>query len=285
MNSRLMLLLLLIFCGIQGALLAEETQLPPQVQHYRGKDGTLLELRITRPLASQAKLLPAILLFHGGGWSNGHAWWMDGPAARFAAEGMIGIAVQYRLASQQRGTTPIDSVDDALEAMRWVRRHAKQWGIDSSRIAAGGGSSGAHLAAILAMLDHDGETRPTALVLWSPAVSLTDSQWFIQLFGGIATANAYSPKLHVRRGLPPALLLQGGSDWVTSANSSEEYCRLMRESGNRCELKIYPGLGHMFTRQVDRQQQVDGYKDLDTGAEDDSYQRAFDFLRSLGLLD
>lgn len=285
MSMRILLLLTLTgFLGGPEQLLAKNLVTSPQVEHYEGASGAMLELRITRPILHGEKPSPAILLYHGGGWSNGHAWWMDGPAARFAAHGMIGISVQYRLASPQNGTSPIDSVNDALAAMRWVRTNAVRLGIDPTKIAAGGGSAGAHLATTLAILDRNGSTMPAALVLWSPAVSLTESAWFVQLFGGQKNAEIYSPLLHIRAGLPPSILFQGGSDLITPINASTEYCREMQDNGDLCELKVYPGLGHMFTRNVERQHEAAGYDNLDQDAEEDSYQRAFQFLRGIGLL-
>lgn len=279
---------ILLYLGLPGGAVAAEAVAPPMVEHYPGGDGRPLELRITRPQSDSPRPRAAILLFHGGGWSSGHAWWMDGPAAQFAEQGMVGIAVQYRLTSPQGGVTPRDAVDDALAAMRWVRGNAARLGIDPKRIVAGGGSAGAHLAAATVMFgqatDDKLSARPDALVLWSPAVLLTGNPWFVQLFGGEQGAQEYSPALHVRPHMPPAILFQGAADQVTPLQGAQQFCQRMKASGNRCELQVYPGLGHMFTRKVDRQQEADAYQDLDADADADSYRRAIGFLRNIGLL-
>lgn len=66
--------------------------------------------------------VPAILLFHGGGWVAGEPDWVFASARRFADQGMVAVSVQYRLASRQ--VTPIDALSDVCHAFRWVRSKA-----------------------------------------------------------------------------------------------------------------------------------------------------------------
>ena len=115
-----------------------------------------------------------IVLFHGGGWSLGEPAWAFGRARHFAERGMVAVAAQYRL-SDEKETTPLDAMDDARAAIRWVRSHAADLGVDPRRIAAYGWSAGAHLAVCAALFDRATAGRavssaPSALVLVSPAV-------------------------------------------------------------------------------------------------------------------
>jgi len=77
--------------------------------------------------ASQGQT-PAILLFHGGGWVAGSASWTFDDARRFAALGMVAIAIDYRLAAGE--ITPLEALDDTRVAFQWVRRQAAEFNID-----------------------------------------------------------------------------------------------------------------------------------------------------------
>jgi acetyl esterase len=258
---------------------------PPDVQTIDGGAGQPLPLLLYAPAETAARPSAAIVLFHGGGWTVGQARWME-PAARLMANaGMLAVSVEYRLADQA-GVTPFDSVADARAALRWVRHNAARLGIDPQRIAAGGVSAGGHLAAAAAVFDEPfGDVvsaRPDALVLWSPAVAVAGDGWFGKLTGGTARAAALSPDLHVRPGLPPTVLLQGEQDSVTPAGGAERFCGRMRVSGNRCELTVYPGVGHLFTRNLQQQEKPD-YAAIDMKIDADADQVALAFLRDLGF--
>ncbi|HLP08345.1 MAG TPA: alpha/beta hydrolase fold domain-containing protein [Opitutaceae bacterium] len=90
--------------------------------------------------------LPAVLLIHGGGWEAGDRT-MERPfAKRLAAAGFVAVPVSYRLG--EAGRFPA-ALHDLKAAVRWLRAHAAEHGIDPARIGAVGGSAGGHLAALL----------------------------------------------------------------------------------------------------------------------------------------
>src|SRR5215475_1684004 len=82
---------------------------------------------------SNATSRAAILLFHGGGWSEGSPEWMFDAARRFAGTGMVAIPIEYRLA--RATVTPIESLSDVCAAFRWTREHAGRLRIDPNRVA------------------------------------------------------------------------------------------------------------------------------------------------------
>lgn len=247
--------------------------------------GTSINLRMHIPASTDKQERAAIVLFHGGGWTEGEAAWMDGLAQQLAAQGMVAVAVEYRLSVA--GVTPFDAVADARAAMRWVRREAARLYVDPQRIVALGTSAGAHLAAATAVFEEAGadeiSAMPNALILRSPAISLSQSAWFRQLAGGAAQAAALSPDLHLRRGLPPSLLLQGELDTVTPASGAENFCRKMLALANPCQLKLYPGVGHLFTRNLAQQENPD-YRAIDQQVSQDAMQTTLTFLRELGFI-
>jgi acetyl esterase/lipase len=175
---------------------------------------------------------------------------------------------------------------DARAVIRWVRSHADSLGIDPKRVAAYGWSAGGHLAASAAIFDPDASrdsvsARPDALVLVSPAVSLAGDGWVQRLLMGRGSARDVSPDQHVRKGLPPTLVLQGNVDTVTPMTGAKQFCERMRAAGNVCELHIYEGFGHLFTPAGIPD---DGMPQPDPAVSADASARADRFLESLGFL-
>lgn len=255
----------------------------PRTEEFES-NGVRVSARVLAPGGASAGPRPALVLFHGGGWSEGEASWMDGVAEQYAKLGFVTASIEYRLSKEPN--TPFDAVADARNAIRWVRREATRLGVDPRKVAALGTSAGAHLAAAAAIFDEpSGDTHssvPDALVLRSPAISVEGSTWFRKLAGGQAQAAALSPVLHVRAGLPPMLLLQGAEDNVTPAADATRFCEHMRARGNVCQLKIYPGVGHLFTRNL-ANQEVPDYEAIDREASSDAAEVAVAFLTQLGF--
>ena len=73
------------------------------------------------------KEYPAVVIFHGGGWSMGDASWGFSQAKHYAAMGLVAFSVQYRLQDLEEGITPYESVLDAQHAIRWIRENANQF--------------------------------------------------------------------------------------------------------------------------------------------------------------
>ena len=149
--------------------------------------------------------------------------------------------------------TPLDAMADARGVIQWMRTQAAALGIDPGRIVADGWSAGAHLAASAAIFGdvtaaNEPSTTPNALILVSPAVSLEGDSWAQRLLGGHGNVRDISPDEHIRAGLPPILILQGSTDTVTPLAGVERFCNRMKAAGNTCELHVYEGFGHLFTR-------------------------------------
>lgn len=280
-TSRVMALaLLLMFSSNVGAQDAGS----PALEEFTSL-GAKIAVRVFSPSHNDDKPRSAIVLFHGGGWNEGEAGWMDGIAEQYARLGMIAVSVDYRLS--RNDVTPFDAVADARNAIRWVRQEADRLGIDPDKVVALGTSAGAHLAASTAIFDEPwgsaASSVPNALVLRSPAVSVATSNWFRKLTGGVAQAAALSPDLHVRTGLPPMLLLQGEEDNVTPAAEAKRFCQRMQERGNTCKLKLYPDVGHLFTRNL-ASQEVPDYDAIDRSVSKDASDASIAFLREHGFI-
>jgi pectinesterase len=96
--------------------------------------------------ATREQLRPAVLLIHGGGWRSGDRSQHIPMAQRLAEAGYVAVTAEYRLSTEAQYPA---AVHDLKAAIRWLRANARQYGIDTNRIATLGFSAGGQLAALL----------------------------------------------------------------------------------------------------------------------------------------
>ena len=77
---------------------------------------------------AEAKRLPAIVFFHGGGWKGVAATQFNRHREVLAKLGMVAIQVEYRPVTGNKDL-PIPCLEDTKSALRWVRSHARELGI------------------------------------------------------------------------------------------------------------------------------------------------------------
>jgi acetyl esterase len=122
----------------------------------RIEDGTLpgpagpLGFRVYTPASAEAKQLPGLVYFHGGGFVIGGLHTHEGACRMLANASLCRIvSVDYRLAPEHKFPA---AVDDALAATRWVASRASEFGIVPARLAVGGDSAGGNLATVVCQL-------------------------------------------------------------------------------------------------------------------------------------
>lgn len=231
----LLLAVALVFALVDTA----SAELQPSIEQLVSEDGGAFEAHIFTPAASD-RPRAAMILLHGGGWVAGDATWVYPRARRFAGQGMVAVAVEYRLGNPEHATA------DARALIRWLRANAERLNIDPERIGAYGVSAGGQISVSAAQSD-DASARPNAIVLVSPALDVARDGWFMRLVGSEDTAARLSPLANVRAGLPPTLVLQGDVDTETPLVRARAFCDAMNAAGNECVLKTYIGYGHLFT--------------------------------------
>ena len=129
--------------GQNGGLAVEELALD-----FIERDGTPLSGRLFRPRAEIA--LPTLIAVHGGGWRLAPTGNYQHIGPYLAARGYAVFAPTYRLARDGNSSYPT-AVHDVRAAVQFIRTEAGNLGLDSSRLALLGDSSGAHLAALVAL--------------------------------------------------------------------------------------------------------------------------------------
>lgn len=201
------------------------------------------------PVTAQA---PAVVFFFGGGWNGGTTKQFFEQARYLNQFGVVSFCADYRVRSRHK-TTPFECVADGKSAIRWVRKHAKEYGVDPDRIIASGGSAGGHVAActgLVPALDEPDEDQsissvPNAMVLFNPVLDTTKKGFGNSRFKP-ENEKQLSPCHLIRRGTAPTLLFHGTADKTVPFENAERFARLMNEAGNRCQLERFEGAGHGF---------------------------------------
>jgi acetyl esterase len=272
------LLILALTTPVDAALAQQPQDYAVRVFKRVGDDS--LVVHVFAPAKTSVRR-PAVVLFHGGAFVWGGPEINHGSARNYARLGLVAFSIQYRLAN--RGTiTPIEQLEDAFDAMRWVRSHAAEFGVDPTRVVAHGVSAGGYLATMAAG-SVDNAVRPNAVVLWSPGVGWGD-RYFRGLFGGRAGANDLVPMKHLRAPMPATIIISGALDSVTFDRDAREYCAGVRNAKGRCELHSYPNLGHLLSRRLEARSQQRGQFDWDPVATKDAEEKVIAFLSSLGFI-
>lgn len=197
----------------------------------------------------------AIVFFHGGGWKGGFAAQFNEQSRYLATRGLVCIQAQYRTIGNAV-IPPLVCVYDAKSALRWVRAHAPELGVNPDRIAAGGGSAGGHLAAFAGLvegLDDPGDDlavspKPRALLLFNPVLDNGPNGGYgYERIG--ARYREFSPAHNVSPGAPPTLVMLGTNDNLIPVETMRRFQSNMERVGARCDLTLYEGAPHGFFNQ------------------------------------
>lgn len=204
---------------------------------YRKGNSQSWKLDMAMPANFGPKVRPALVIVHGGGWAAGsksvdvyQKMMVD-----YAQKGYVTINVEYRLT----GEAPFPAcIEDVKCAVRWLRAHAKEYGVDPNRIGAYGHSAGAHLALMLAMvsesagLEGDGgwneySSRVNVAAAGSPPTELgrdlpmAKKEWW--------------PIGYISSEHPPLFLIQGTKDPVVLPSRTRDFVEKMKSANANIE--------------------------------------------------
>ena len=198
---------------------------------------------------------PVALFLCSSGWDNGLVSQFAPHAIYLASRGMTGILIDYRMTARFPSSTPLDAIADARSAVRWVRAHASDLGVDPDRIVGCGGSAGAH-AILSAGLCKEGDDpsddltvscAPNAFVLFNPILDTSPKKGvFSERFPDKRVAKRFNLVPLVRRRIPPMLIIHGTADRVVPYGQSVRFKKRNWWRRNECHLLPYEGQGHGF---------------------------------------
>lgn len=240
-----------------------------------------LHMDICTPSQRPTEAAPAVILIHGGGWRSGDRSMELPMALQLAARGYVAATVEYRLSPEALYPA---AVLDLKAAVRWLRAHARAYGVDTSRIAVYGCSSGGHLASLLGVTNGVAAYEEGDDLRWSSTVqavvdidgpldlthpeesgkdSIPSKPSSAKRWLGSTYADApglwrqASPAFHLRKGMPPMLFVN--SSLPRYHVGRDAAVDTMKIYGIYHEIHTVPNTPHPFWLFLPWQPEVVGY--------------------------
>lgn len=214
-------------------------------KQYPGYD---LKMAIDLPKERTGEKLPFIIWIHGGGWHmgdfNGHSL----HSRYLAGNGIAGVRISYSLLTQD--ATFEDSWSDIQDALKYIREHAEEYGLDPSRFGFAGHSAGGHLAAYAAM-----RTPGTKLLVAFNGIydlvhtvnEFVPSSRQDKYFGlsSLESRKNASPVTFVHPGAPYCLLTYSSGDVLVDKAQVVTFTKALRENNVPYDLLYKDYYSHM----------------------------------------
>jgi acetyl esterase/lipase len=227
---------------------------------YKNINGKSLQLDMYIP-DSIKKPAPLLVFIHGGGWRGGKRSDYLVYLIDFAKKGYITATVSYRLLADSCYPACVEDVSDAVG---WLIRNSDTYGYDPQRIGLIGGSAGGHLALLTAY----GWAKPGSEENSSAAHRI---KAVVDIYGPYDLTTPYSrnhplvtsflahsfedspnlyseasPKIYIRPGIPPTLILHGSSDQLVPISQSDSLAAKLDKMGIPYEYCRVPGWPHVM---------------------------------------
>ena len=232
------------------------------------EDDLQLRLDIYRPRSSKQKR-PVLLQIHGGAWISGSKRQAALLMTHMAAQGWVCFSVGYRFSPDVKFP---QHLIDIKHALKWIRNHAKEFGIDSDFIVSTGGSAGGHLAALMALTPNQPEFQPgfeqddTRIQGCIPVYGVFDfstpfskktpypakAKVLKMVCGGSPETEPecyqqITPANWVSNKTPPFLLLQGETDALIPVEETQAFWHALQSKNRRhSALLTLPLIEHAF---------------------------------------
>jgi len=206
----------------------------------------------TEPLVA-SKPRPVVVFFYGGAWQEGSRSDYLFVAEALTQRGYVVVVPDYRVYPEVKYP---EFLYDGAAAVAWVTNNADRYGGDRSRIFLMGHSSGAHIAAMLALDSAFLEAKKVPLTAVKGLIGLAGPYDFLPLTEpNVIALFASEPNLALTQPIhyasasaakttPPVLLLHGDDDKRVYPKNSINLARELRTIGVKVELDLLPGMSH-----------------------------------------
>lgn len=207
---------------------------------------------------------PMVMYIHGGGWQSGHSRqsgaFENWPAtlAMIASRGYVVSSINYRLGGEEPFPAAIQDVKTAL---RWLRAHASEYGIDKDKFLVWGASAGGHLAALAGtscgVTGLEPADLPEELAAESDCVQATIGWYGIYDLTGMGERGGpggyfagqlkeASPASYVDESDGAFLLIHGSEDPVINYQQAIDFNDLLKSHELHSSVHILPGVAHSY---------------------------------------
>lgn len=240
----------------------------PYMEHLAPQSLRQQSLDIYHPGKPEDSENPMLLVFiHGGYWMESDDQYQIGTTIGkvFQNQGIVVASVRYRLSPTHKHPT---HVKDVAAAIAFLYKHASEYGFDRERIILIGHSSGAHIAALLALdPQYLGEYKLVPQETLAGVIAISGiydvrpeaaptkrhARWYSTVFGDDPTDRiTASPITHVANESPPFLILAGDKDFLGIAEGSKKFGEALLAAGHSdTKWQILAGQNHFSTTSLD----------------------------------
>ncbi len=201
---------------------------------------------------------PAVVFIHGGGFTGGDKaeYRSASVSADLARAGYVVVSCNYVLGPKSKEGVWPQNIADCREAVRWVRGHAKELGVNPDRIAVAGGSAGGYLALMVGLSDDKTGPGGDPKAAVSAKVAAVIDLYGVVNFSkhgkgdvpGVSAAEqaAYLPENQCDRADPPVLILHGTADTTVDIRQSMDMAAALAKAKVAHELIVVEGAPHTF---------------------------------------
>ena len=232
---------------------------------YGHKAGMALTFDVVQPVDNANGV--GLLYMVSGGWVSRYFDLERAMSDSGSQRGRFASLVDrgFTLFMVRHGSSPYFKVPDAVKdvrlALRYIRHHATEFGIDPDRMGVFGGSAGGHLSLVLGTTSDSGNgdaddpigrtpAKVAAVVAYFAPVDLRGltgpNDRFPALDFDPDAAASISPILHVSSDDPPTLLIHGDEDRLVPLSNSERIRDAFKEAKVATQLIVIEGAGHGF---------------------------------------
>jgi len=213
-------------------------------QHSYGTD-PYQRLTIFRAIHPDGRVL---VVYHGGGWTNGYQEWMHFMAPALNARGITLVSAGYRLAPEHLFP---EMLDDCHQALAWIQVHSDITDGGAGQIFIGGHSAGGHLASLLALCGQGPGRSCIAGCLPVSGVYRFGAQSGLKMrprFLGPASSPAVddkaSPQCNIGTFVPPFFLAYGEHDFPHLRQQALDMASALRNVGGTVRTLELPDCDH-----------------------------------------
>jgi acetyl esterase/lipase len=201
---------------------------------------------------------PAVVFIHGGGFTGGDKaeYRSASVSADLCREGYVVVSCNYVLGSKSKPGVWPQNIADCRNAVRWVRAHAKELGVNPDKIAVAGGSAGGYLALMVGLSDDKTGPGGDPAATHSAKVSAVIDMYGVVNFskhgkGDVVGATAaeqqaYLPELQCDPQDPAVLILHGTADTTVDIQQSKDMVAALKKGSVSHEFIIVEGAPHTF---------------------------------------
>ena len=201
---------------------------------------------------------PAVVFIHGGGFTGGDKaeYRSASVSADLCRAGYVVVSCNYVLGPKSKEGVWPQNIADCRNAVRWVRAHAKELGVNPDKIAVAGGSAGGYLALMVGLSDDKTGPGGDPAAKHSAKVSAVIDMYGVVNFSkhgkgdvvGVASAEqkAYLPELQCDAQDPSVLILHGTADTTVDIQQSKDMVVALKKGSVSHEFIIVEGAPHTF---------------------------------------